>query len=62
MFSRLSHLLHINNILVSEQYGFRKVISINHAAFRLQDSILECSNKNMQLGAIFFDLAQVLTT
>jgi len=57
MCSRLSHLLYINNILVSEQYGFRKVKSIKNAAFRLKDSVFKWSNKIMQVGAIFCDLA-----
>jgi len=35
MHSRLSQHLHTNNILLTEQYSFRKVMSTEHAAFRL---------------------------
>jgi hypothetical protein len=53
----LSHLLYTKNILVSEQYGFRKGISIENAAFKLTDSAFQYINKKMQVDGIFCDLA-----
>ena len=41
MHSRLSQHLHINYILVTEQYGFRKGISTEDAAFRLTGSVFK---------------------
>jgi hypothetical protein len=35
MHTRLSQHVHTDNILVTEQYGFRKGISTENAAFRL---------------------------
>jgi hypothetical protein len=35
MYNRLSHYLQTNNILVPEQFGFRKGISTENAAFKL---------------------------
>jgi len=45
MLSRLSQHLHTNNILVTEQYGVRKVISTENAAFRIRDSVLKSINQ-----------------
>jgi hypothetical protein len=42
MHNRLSHHLHTNNILVSEQHGFKKGISTENAVFRLTDSVFKC--------------------
>jgi hypothetical protein len=44
MYSRLIHYLQTNNILVPEQFGFRKGISTEDAAIKLTD------NKNKLLG------------
>jgi hypothetical protein len=41
MSSSLSHHLHNNNIMVTEQHGFRKGISTENAAFRLPDSLFK---------------------
>jgi hypothetical protein len=41
MNNRLSHYLKTNNILVSEQFSFRKGISAENAAFELTDSVLK---------------------
>ena len=57
MHSRLSQLLQTNNIPVTEQYGFKEGISIEDAAFRLTDRVFKSINKNMQVGGIFYDLA-----
>jgi hypothetical protein len=45
MHNRLSHYLQNNNILVPEQFGFRKGMSIENASFKLTDSILKSINK-----------------
>ena len=47
--SRLSQHLHTNNILVTEQYSFRKEISTEVAAFRLTDSVFKSINQECML-------------
>jgi hypothetical protein len=42
--NKLSHYLQTNNILVTEQSGFRKGISTENAAFKLTDSVLKSVN------------------
>jgi len=42
MHTRLSQQLRTNYILVRKQYGFRKGISTENAAFRLTDNIVKC--------------------
>jgi len=49
-----------NNILVTEQCGFRKGISTEDAAFRLTDSVYKSINKKINVGGIFYDLAVFL--
>jgi hypothetical protein len=56
--NRLSYYLHINNILVSEQHGFKKGISTENAVFRLTDSVFKSINQKMLVGGIFFDLTK----
>jgi hypothetical protein len=58
MHSRLSHHLHTNNILVSEQHGFKKGISTENAVFRLTDSVFKSINQKMHVGGIFCDLTK----
>jgi len=58
MHSRLSQHLHANNILVTEQCGFRKGRSTKDAAFRLTDSVFKSINQKMHVGGIFYDLAK----
>jgi Notch-like protein len=60
MHSRLSHHLHTNNILVSEQHGFKKGISTEIAAFRLTNSVFKSINQKMHIGGIFCDLTKAL--
>jgi hypothetical protein len=43
-YNRLSHYLQANNILVPEQFGSRKGISTENAAFKLTDSVLKSLN------------------
>jgi hypothetical protein len=48
MYNRLSHYLQTNNIVVSEQFGFRKGISTENAAFnKLRDSVIISLNQKM---------------
>jgi hypothetical protein len=58
MHSRLSHYYQTNNILVPEQFGFMKGMSIENAAFKLIDSILKSINEKMHGGRIFCDLVK----
>jgi hypothetical protein len=58
MYNRLSHYLQTNNIVVPEQFGFRKGISTENAAFRRTDSVLKSLNQKMHVGGIFCDLAK----
>jgi hypothetical protein len=55
MYNRLSLYLKTNNILVPEQFGFRKGISTENAAFELTDCILKSLNQRMHVGGIFCD-------
>jgi len=58
MHSRWSQHLHTNNILVTEERGFRKGISTENAAFRLIDSVFKSVNKEMHVRGIFYDLSK----
>jgi hypothetical protein len=58
MHTRLSHYFQTNNILVPEEFGFRKGISTENIAFKLSDSILNSVNQKMYVGGIFCDLAK----
>ena len=49
MQSRLSQHLHTNNILVTEEYGFRKGVSTEDAAFRPTDSVFKSIFKKCML-------------
>ena len=58
MLKRLESHLEMNNILVPEQQGFRKGISIDNAIFNLTDKIFTSLDHNQQLGGIFCDLSK----
>jgi hypothetical protein len=58
MYNRLSHYLQTNNILVPEQFGFRKGISTENATFNLTDSIFKSINQKIHVGGIFCGLAK----
>jgi hypothetical protein len=49
MHNSLSHYLQTNNILVPDQFGFRKEISTENAAFKLTDSVLKSVIKKCML-------------
>jgi hypothetical protein len=58
VFNRLNQHLQVNNILVPEQFGFRKGISIEKAIFTLTNNILNTLNQHEQIGGIFCDLTK----
>jgi hypothetical protein len=58
MYSRINQHMHCNNILVPEQYGFRKGISTEDSAFKLTDSVLKYIDQKKHVGGIFYDLAK----
>jgi hypothetical protein len=49
IYNRLSHHMHTNNKLVSEQSGFRYGKSTENAAFKLTDSALKSINQKCML-------------
>jgi hypothetical protein len=53
MYNRISHYVKANNILVPEQFGFRKGISAENAVFKLTDCILKFLTQKMHVGGIF---------
>ena len=55
MYCRLNHHLQIYNLLATEQYGFRKGFSTEHATFSLAD-ILMAWNTKSHVGGVFCDL------
>jgi hypothetical protein len=58
MYNRISHYLKANNILVPEEFGFRKGMFTENAAFKLMDCILKSLNQEMHVGGIFPVLAK----
>jgi hypothetical protein len=58
MFKRLEQHLVSNNILATEQFGFRKGAHIENAVFTLTDNILTSLNQHQQVGGIFSDLTK----
>ena len=58
IYSRLNQHLSINNTLATEQYGFRKDRSTEHAAYTLTNGILQAWNSKLQVAGIFCDLAK----
>ena len=58
MHSRLNQKMHTHNILVTEQYDFRKRISTENSAFKLKGSVLKSVNQEMHVGGIFCNLAK----
>jgi hypothetical protein len=53
MHNRLSCYLQTSNILVPEQFGFRKGISTENAAVKLTESVLKSINLKIRVGGIF---------
>jgi len=58
MCSTLNQQPSINNILATEQCGFRKDRSIEHAVYTLINRLLQVWNSKLQVFGIFCDLAK----
>jgi hypothetical protein len=58
MYHRLDQHLQVNNILVHEQFGFRKDLSTDHVAFSLSTGLLQAWNDKLLTAGIFCDLAK----
>jgi hypothetical protein len=58
--NRLSKHLHINNVLVPEQFGFRKGLSIDKAACKLAHTYSNLLT-NRHVGEMSCDLAEAVT-
>jgi len=58
MHSGLNQHLQTNNILATEQYGFRKGLSTEQATYSLTNNILMTWNKKIHIGRIFCDLTK----
>ena len=58
MFNRLNQHLQVNGILIPEQFGYRKGISIEKPIFNLVDNILISLDQQLQIGGIFCDLTK----
>jgi hypothetical protein len=58
MFDRFNKHLEVNDILVPEQFGFRKGTMIQKAIFTLPDNILTTLNQQQPVVGIFCDLSK----
>ena len=56
MYIRLTEHFYSNKLLVGNQFGFRKGISIEDAIFRLTNEILNALNIKTMAGSIFCNL------
>ncbi|GBN36250.1 RNA-directed DNA polymerase from mobile element jockey [Araneus ventricosus] len=54
--SRLNDFLEENNILIPDQFGFRKNLSTTHQLLRVTEYIQEGLNNKLKTGAVFFDI------
>ncbi|GBM82442.1 RNA-directed DNA polymerase from mobile element jockey [Araneus ventricosus] len=54
--SRLNDCLEENNILIPEQFGFRKKLSTTHQLLRVTEYIQEGLNNKLKTGAVFLDI------
>ncbi|GBM16645.1 RNA-directed DNA polymerase from mobile element jockey [Araneus ventricosus] len=55
---RLNQFLDDNNIIISEQFGFRKKLSTNHQLVRVTELIHDGFEKSETTGALFLDIAK----
>jgi hypothetical protein len=53
---RLLQHINVNNILVTEKFGFRPRSSMQKASYRLINEILKALNNRLMVGGIFCDL------
>jgi hypothetical protein len=58
VFNRFNKHLEVNNILVPEQFGFRKGVTVQKAIFTQADNILTILNQQQLVGGIFLDLSK----
>jgi hypothetical protein len=58
MYLRVSDFSNSNNILASEQFGFRKNVSTDRAFFNFTHEILSGLNNKMHVGGIACDLGK----
>jgi hypothetical protein len=58
IYSRLLEHLNSNNILVKEQFGFRKGLTTEKATYEVINDILSALNDKLIMGGIFSDLAK----
>jgi exonuclease III len=56
IYNRLFEHIEVNNILATEQFGFRSCSSTEKASYRLMDEILKSLNNKLMVGGIFCDL------
>jgi hypothetical protein len=56
MQTRLLELLHNNNILNAEQYGFRTKLTTKNSTYKLTNEVVSAMNKKLIVGGIFCDL------
>jgi len=56
LYIRLTEHLNTNNLLVGNQFGFRKGIATEDAIFKLTNEILNALNNKAMAGSIFCDL------
>ncbi|GBN75199.1 putative RNA-directed DNA polymerase from transposon BS, partial [Araneus ventricosus] len=57
LLKRLNQFLDDNNIIISEQFGFRKNLSTNHQVVRVTELIHDGFEKSESTGALFLDVA-----
>lgn len=58
LLNRLSRFCEINNLIMPEQFGFRKKHSTLHQLLRVTETIHNGFRRNMTTGAIFLDVAK----
>jgi hypothetical protein len=56
VYNRLTEYLSNNNLLVENQFGFRKGYATDDAIFKLINEILKALNNKMKAGSVFCDL------
>ena len=61
LYIRVTEHLSTNNLLVGNQFGFRKGTTIKDAIFKLTNEILKALNSKTSAGRIFCILGKLLT-
>lgn len=57
LLSRVQDFMTSENIIINEQFGFRKDHSTNHQLLRLSEKIVDGFNSNSYTGVVFLDIA-----